>query len=286
MNIDKIAKICYDIFSFKSKIKRASILNFDQLFAQLGEPRKPNEEQRQKRVEDAEQLVHDIIGRNAEYFADPENRLEFIKNQSAKDFFYMSQYINAKLRGEKPHELRHFRPEERRGGDLPLTHTPSSKDKRQAFANGFAAVQEYLSSTDDSVEKQIQGAAMATEALIIWVHPFIDGNGRTSRFMSKLIEDGATDIDELVEHTAVSPIRRTYDKIKYVTKESLLIDANDNDLLLEDEEREEMRATAERLPSDVKGMYLSIKRLLENDDVRAQANSRRTLNLLGMGNPK
>lgn len=42
---------------------------------------------------------------------------------------------------------------------------------------------------------------MAIEALIIWVHPFNDGNGRTSRFLGKFIEDGAVDVEDLIVST-------------------------------------------------------------------------------------
>jgi hypothetical protein len=243
-------------------------IDFDKMFAQLDEPQKPKEVEHKERTDAVTQLIHDIIGRHAEYFADPANRLDFVKTQTAKSFFLMARYINAKLRGEKPHQLR-FRAEERQGGQLPMAHTPSAADKHKSFASGFSAIQEYLNTTEDSVEKQIEGVAMATEALIIWVHPFIDGNGRTSRFMAKLIEEGGADTDSLVEETASSANRPTYYKVRYATKEGRLEDANNEDLILDDDEREQMRTTAEQLPTDVKGMHLSIKHLLENEDVRS-----------------
>ncbi|MDB5161920.1 MAG: hypothetical protein JWM52_428 [Candidatus Saccharibacteria bacterium] len=246
-------------------------IDFDKMFTQLNEPQKPKEVEHQERTDNVRQLIHDIVGPHAEYFTDPANRLDFLKGQTAKSFFYLSRYINAKLRGEKPHQLRLHHPEERRGGQLPMLHTPSASDKHKSFAGGFTAIQEYLNTTEDSVEKQVEGVAMATEALIIWVHPFVDGNGRTSRFMAKLIEDGGVDTDSLVEETASSANRPSYYKVRYATKEGRLEDANNDDLILDDDEREQMRAGAEQLPSDVKGMYLSIKRLLEDDDVRAKS---------------
>ena len=233
--------------------------------------RSSNEEEREIRVEDASKLIHDIIGRNAEFFADSNNRLEFVKGQTAESFFTISQYINAKLRGEKPHELRR-REDEKLGGSLPGMHTPNYTDKPLAFSRGFDAIQEYLSLTTDSTEKQIEGIAMATEALIIWVHPFYDGNGRTSRFMAKLIEEGATDIDTLVQETTQSRFRKATYYSKYLTKEDRLADANNEDIIFEDDdERDEMRKTAENLPPDTEGMYLSIKRLLGSDEVRERS---------------
>lgn len=246
------------------------MIDIDKAFTESQKPESSKEQEAVERLDKVNQLVRDVIGRHAEFFADPENRLEFVKSHSAKDFYMISQYVNAKLRGERPHELRLLKGE-RAGGSLPMMHTPKSSDKPKAFSRGYAAIQEYLATTTDSIEKQIEGVAMATEALIIWVHPFVDGNGRTSRFMAKLIEDGATDIDALAQETAFREERNTIYKSRYMTKESMLADANNEDLMLEDDERDEMRQRAEKLPSDPVGMYLSIKRLLDNDDVRSES---------------
>jgi Fic/DOC family. len=244
------------------------MLDLDKAPSQVEQPETTEDQEYRERTDNTEQLVRTIVGRNAEYFAEPTNRLEFIKGQSAAEFFSMAQYVNAKLRGEKAHELRHHRPAEKDGAFLPILHTPASSDKPEAFARGYAAIQEYLDSTDDPTEKQIEGTAMATEALIIWVHPFADGNGRTSRFIAKLIEEGGTDTEALIAETA-SNARRPMDyRGKLATKESRLADADNEDLMYDDDERAELRASAEQLPDDIEGMYLSIKRLLETDEVR------------------
>ena len=212
-------------------------------------------------------LINNIIGRNQEFFAEPQNRLDFIKSQSAEDFLRFAQYINAKLRGEKPHQLRHD--EDEKGGFLMKLHTPSHKDKPAAFKNGYEELQDYLKTSSDSTEKKVAGAAMAVEALVIWVHPFNDGNGRTSRFMAKLIEDGATDLTELAQETAFKGLRRRYYKHdNCATQEGALGVADNEDIMLEDHERDELRERAKNLPSDVVSIGLSIKNLLESDEVR------------------
>lgn len=243
-------------------------IDFDHMFAQLGQPQKPKEVEQQERTDAVKQLMHDVIGRHTEYFSDPNNRLEFIKGQTADSFLQLSRYINAKLRGEKPHHL-NSQPQEMLGAGLPMMHTPSGQDKPAAFASGFTAIQEYLANTEDSIEEQIAGAAKATEALIIWVHPFVDGNGRTSRFLAKLIEDGAVDSEELVKQTVSSADRKTYYKHRYATKEGKLEDANNEDLILDNDEREEMRVAADKLPTDIQAMYANIKRLLEDKTIQA-----------------
>jgi hypothetical protein len=225
-----------------------------------------NEQERLRRETDTQQLVETIIGRHGEFFADPNNRLEFMRSQDADGFLRIAQHVNAKLRGEIPGVLR--RDENQKGAFLPAMHTPSHEDKIPAFRKGYRAIQEYITDSADPIDKKITGVAMATEALVIWTHPFNDGNGRTSRFLAKLIEEGGVDINGLVEETASGSRRnRVYNQI-LETKESVLASADNEDLLFDEDEREGMRLRAQNLPGDVDGIYLSVQRLLQNDAVR------------------
>lgn len=244
------------------------MLNFDQVLANSQTPRTTEEEEHLTRVDNVNYLMNGIIGRHFENFEDPQDRIDFMRQQSAKNFFRLSQHINARLRGETPHKLRRS-PEERLGGRLPMLHTPAPKDKLGAFSSGFNAIQEYIGETDDSIEKQIEGVAMASEALIIWVHPFGDGNGRVSRFVGKFLEEGAIDPDSLIEETVSEGARSmVYGHQKLASRESRLAIANDSEMAMDEPGREEMRKDAAALPSDVDAMYLSVKRLLEEDSVR------------------
>jgi len=223
------------------------------------------------RKKDAAQLVHEIIDPHREFFADPQNRLDFIKEQSGDDFLRMAQYINAKLRGEKPHQVRHDDNETGKYATLSLDHTPSLQDKPIAFKNGYEEIRRYIEMSPDSIEKKIEGVAMATEALIRWVHPFTDGNGRTSRFLGKLIDDGAANTDELVQDTITEGTRRRVYTMEIETREALLAVANSEAMAIDEAEREELREQAMNLPPDVEGVALNIKRLLEDDTVRQKA---------------
>lgn len=225
-----------------------------------------NKEERMLREGDTRQLVHDIIGKHEEFFADPINRLDFIQSHDGGSFFKIAQYVNARLRSEKPHELRHR--EDEQGGFLPGLHVPSSEDKPEAFKRGYEAIQEYIDISSDAIEKKIEGAAMATEALIVWVHPFNDGNGRTSRFLAKLVEGGAVDMDSLVAETASASNRGRKYRDKVATKEGSQEFIDNPNILLDDDEVEQYVESAKNSPSDIEGMYISIKRLLENDSVR------------------
>jgi len=219
--------------------------------------------ERKMREEDAQALIDGIIGRNGEFFAKPENRLAFLKEQDGDSFLRIAQFVNAKLRGEKPYELR--RDESGIGGTLPLDHTPSPEDKPKAFRRGFEAISEYLADSDDSLEQQIEKTAAACKTLIILVHLFKDGNGRTSRFVAELMRGGAS--PELLAET-VSDRGGDYDYPRSIdTKESLYAVANSEAFLLDDEEREELRERADGLPNDIEGMYLNIKQILERSEL-------------------
>lgn len=228
-----------------------------------------NAGEKELRTTDTQELVDGIVGRHSEFFANPANRISYLVGQSPDDFLRLSRYVNAKLRGEKPHQL--MRDENEGQGALPMMHTPSKEDKPEAFRRGFAEVQKYLAESSDETEKKLEGAAMAVEALVIWVHPFNDGNGRTSRFLATMIESGVTDEDGLVQQTVSNRARGAYYKDRYQSREAEVSVANNEDILLEDDERVERREHAETLPPDVLAIPMSIKRLLEDDSWRANA---------------
>lgn len=128
-----------------------------------------NKHERIQREADTRQLVDDIVGRNGEFFAIPENRLEFMQAQDAESFYRIAQHANARLRGKKPRVLR--RDPNEKGAFLPMLHTPSHEDKMPAFQKGYQAIQEYITDSSDPVKKKITSVALATEALVIWTHP-------------------------------------------------------------------------------------------------------------------
>lgn len=210
-----------------------------------------------ERTVDAEKLVKDLeLDKDAEYFADPENRLQFFESIDFDEFFDLAQHVNARMRGLEPREGGNHQDQ---GAYLPMLATPLAVEKRPAFEAGFNTIQRYLKDTDDSIEERVRGLGMATEALIIWVHPFNDGNGRTSRFFGKFIDDGTEDIGLLVGETADKNARlRMY-------YESLRVDqgnmVKDLDLILEDDEIEEYKKTEMPIAD---GISLSIDRLLRD----------------------
>ncbi|HMR72629.1 MAG TPA: Fic family protein [Candidatus Saccharibacteria bacterium] len=223
-----------------------------------------SQHERELRRRDTERLIHDLIGRNLEFFAEPENRLEFLQGTSAASFYRIAQHVNAKLRSEKPWKLK-----DEKGSLLPAVHTPSNDSKPEALRRGYDALQDYLRESSDTVDKKIADAALGVEALVILVHPFGDGNGRTSRFLSKFIEEGGADMKGLIETTASNTANpHNFKGVPVETREYCLARLNNPDDLMDDDERDELIAQADTMPDDVEGMYRSIKRLLESDELK------------------
>jgi len=105
---------------------------------------------------------------------------------------------------------------------------------------------------------------MATEALIVWVHPFNDGNGRTSRFMGKFIEDGTVDTQQLVDETTSNNSRqRVYGESYRIDQYNIVKDV---DIMWDDGELEELERTTGMPVSE--GIFKSIERILTNKDIQ------------------
>lgn len=215
------------------------------------------------RNHNASQLIEELgLNQDAEFFSDPSNRLEFISSLSYDDFFDVLTHVNARMRSQEP---RHGLNLKDQGSSLLMLKTPDPEDKPVALKGGFEVIQKYLVSTDDTVEEKIQSVGMAVEALIIWVHPFNDGNGRTSRFMGKFIEDGSVDSEQLAnEITDRNQRLRMYPAWLRVDSTT---DWRDTELLLDDDEREAIRLEQERLPI-IEGIPLSIERFLEDKSLQ------------------
>jgi hypothetical protein len=144
------------------------------------------------RANNTTQLIEDLgLNEDAEFFAAPEHRIELLQSLTPDDFFDLAKHVNDRVRGFEPRERAATKED---GGFLPLLATPTPEDKPLALRAGFEAIRDYLNTSSDDVEQKIKGSGMAIEALLIWVHPFDDGNGRTSRFLAKFIDDGTTDI--------------------------------------------------------------------------------------------
>ncbi|MCA9331350.1 Fic family protein [Candidatus Saccharibacteria bacterium] len=224
------------------------------------------------RTEDATQLVEDYsLREDAEYFSDPATRLEFLRSLQFNEFFDIAQHINARVRGYEPRDRSTVNES---GGYLPMLKTPKADEKQEAMRRGFETIQRYLGESSDTDDQKVRGAGMATEALLIWVHPFNDGNGRTSRFLGKFIEDGTIDTEQLITETADGNERmRMYPEYLRVDD---VTDLSNQDILLDDDEIEQIKIAQEKLPI-TEGIALSLEMLLKDKSLqdRVEADSQR-----------
>lgn len=212
--------------------------------------------------------VEEFIGK-VDFMGDrlnsPESRLEYFldKNNS----FRWVIAANAGSRGKDLGELwSDLRSGKEGHGMLLLLHTPAARDKLACFNSGVEAIQEYVNSSRESTEEKLDAIAMAYEALIIWTHMFNDGNGRTSRFIGKLIEDGLGDVDGLVAETISGDNRQTGYFPTVETREGILEDLNNSELSVPNED--ELRDNLDSFPNDIEGMKLNIKAILEDKELR------------------
>ena len=155
-----------------------------------------------------------------------------------------------------------------------MLKTPKADEKQEAMRRGFETIQRYLGESSDTDDQKVRGAGMATEALLIWVHPFNDGNGRTSRFLGKFIEDGTIDTEQLITETADGNERmRMYPEYLRVDD---VTDLSNQDILLDDDEIEQIKIAQEKLPI-TEGIALSLEMLLKDKSLqdRVEADSQR-----------
>lgn len=195
----------------------------------------------------------------------PESRLKYFLDKN--NIFRWVIATNAGLRGKGLGELSSdIRSGKEGHGMLLALHTPATRDKFACFNSGVEAVQEYVNSSRESTEEKLDAIAMAYEALIIWTHIFNDGNGRTSRFIGKLIEDGLGDVDGLVAETISGSNRQTGYFPTVKTREGVLEDLNNSELWVSNED--ELRDNLDSFPNDIEGMKLNIKAILEDEELR------------------
>lgn len=226
----------------------------------------------QKRVEDSNQLLEDFnLKEDAEFFAEPANRLEFLSSLDFEDFLSVSQHVNARVRGFEPRDKATVKD---KGAYLPLMKTPNEAEKPEALRKGFDTIKQYLHDSKDTDEQKVKSLGMAVEALIIWVHPFNDGNGRTSRFLGSFIENGTVDTEQLLKDAADRNERmRMYPEFLRVDDTT---DLENDDFILDDDEIEVIKKAQEELPI-TEGIARSLKQLMDDKtlQVRVEAESER-----------
>ena len=133
-----------------------------------------------------------------ELFRDPATRLEFMESLEWEGFRDLLTHVNARVREIEPRDHTH----DGEQSILRMATVADSRDKTQVLHQCFDQMAEYLHESDDEPEEKLNRLGLAVGAAIIYVHPFADGNGRTSRFMQSFLMHGTSDVEALEDHTS------------------------------------------------------------------------------------
>ena len=226
-------------------------------------------EERQLRFESARLLISELIGDHSEEFTDPELRLEFVESLTSKEMFDIAQHINRRMRGMDGKQIRGFGRD--KGGGLVNYYTPASKNKLACFLRGYDAVTEYLQQSDDSIEDKLSNVSVAIEGLIVQVHPFSDGNGRTSRFLGEFIQGGSDGTNRLAVAAASKLGRLRYFDRGVLSHEKARSGMANPEMMLDNNEYAVLPKKPKHLPSDSEAAYLTTRELLTNPYERTLA---------------
>lgn len=135
----------------------------------------------------------DYVASN-EMLEDIITRRDFFENMDKNDFLDMTQKVASLIRTGSNGDQQHF------DGDtvgLMLHEVPDQREKEALLRETWQTAQKFLNNRELTDEDALEYAAMTVAGGILYTHPFIDGNGRTSRVMSYILSQGSSNEEEL-----------------------------------------------------------------------------------------
>lgn len=137
-----------------------------------------------------------------EALADPVTRRDYFERMEADGFIDLTQQIASLVRTGDSNQHQHYDGEKVKL----LTHeVPDQKDKEDLLRETWDTARGFLTDRELPDEDALEYAALTVAGGILLAHPFADGNGRTSRFVSYMIakgEHGTDQIDAISESLA------------------------------------------------------------------------------------
>lgn len=118
-------------------------------------------------------------------FTDTDRRYAYFKQLDIAGFKQLLFDVNSVCREE------HIQDYE--DGKLPMLITPSAADKEPLMTETLQAAVAILHDVNIEPKEALQRAALVLGGGLVLVHPFNDGNGRTSRLVSYVMHEGLAD---------------------------------------------------------------------------------------------
>lgn len=130
--------------------------------------------------------IANFYGQN-EMLADTAQRREYFASLDSADFLDLLQQTNSLIRSGDPEQRQPFD-----GQDVMLsTHAvPDHPDKEQLLDETWQTARTFLQDPNLDDEAALIYAGLTAAGGTLMVHPYIDGNGRTSRVISHMIING------------------------------------------------------------------------------------------------
>jgi len=152
-------------------------------------------ENREKRADvllrfvDTSENIEPFHGQKLEtIFSDKEHRRGFIKNLSTEEFTQLLEGLNGILRNKKKEDWKMDGQDVGVGGNIftGLGYiSPRQEDKPELLDKLLSSVKMM-----NKEGRNLKDIALAVSATINAIHPFLDGNGRTSRFVYSILAEG------------------------------------------------------------------------------------------------
>lgn len=125
-----------------------------------------------------------------EALADPVTRRDYFEHMSGDDFIDFTQQVASLVRTGDSEQRQYFDGEK---VGLMGHEVPDQRHKEGLLRETWDTAKSFLSDRDISDEDALEYAALTVAGGILYVHPFADGNGRTSRFTSFIMARGEQD---------------------------------------------------------------------------------------------
>ncbi len=129
-----------------------------------------------------------------EAMLEPSTRRDYLSRLESSDFIDLTEQIASLIRTGDGSARQHL---DGTNVSLLFHEVPDQRDKEELLRETWETALTFLNDPNITDEQALEYAASTVAGGILFTHPFADGNGRTSRAFSYLIELGPADSEEI-----------------------------------------------------------------------------------------